>query len=623
MRSSVLSRPLPFLLLVTFTALAFLPGLGGGFVFDDYNNIVLNTRLHLESLDLASLERATQAYTSGVYGRPLATLSFAFDFYLHGKSPWGFKLSSLFVHLANAGLVFLLVRQLLSRAWSGTPATHTWAAAAVALAWAAHPLQVSTVLYVVQRMESLAVFFMLLALWAYVRARLVQIQGEGTGLGWLLASVLASATGLLSKETAALTPLLTLALELTLFRFEARDGRIGRGLKWAYGIGLASALAAYLILIVPHYGTEAAYINRDFTVGERLLTQLRVLPMYLGQCVLPLPSRLTFYYDDLVVSTGLFAPMTTALGALLLAALLVLAWRFRSRAPLAALGVFWFFAAHALTSNVLNLELAFEHRNYLALLGVVLVAAEGLHRWTPPSGRQSRQLVAVVLLAGLVGLTAIRAATWGNPLTLAGHLAAINPQSPRAANDLATEYADLAAGNADSRFFQLSLAEFERAAALPNASPLPEQGLLVVSALAGVPADPAWWDSLVAKVKAQPPGAEQKLAVVGLMERYQEGVALDRHRLSEAYQALLGKARWPGFVYAQFADFALTELDDPDLSERMFVMAVRADPSDAEFAGHVLATLVSEGHVRQADAVARTMIELGLLVDGTDAPGAK
>src|SRR3546814_15829611 len=79
-----------------------------------------------------------------------------------------------------------------------------------------------------------------------------------------------------------------------------------------------------------------------------------------------------FYYDWLQPSRGLLQPWTTlpAIGVVL--GLLGLAWHLRSRWPLFALGVFLFFASHFIASNVIPLELAFEHRNHFALVGAVL-----------------------------------------------------------------------------------------------------------------------------------------------------------------------------------------------------------------------------------------------------------
>src|SRR5690606_10458044 len=104
---------------------------------------------------------------------------------------------------------------------------------ALALAWALHPLQVSSVLYIVQRMQTLATFFIAIALWAYVRARMAQIEGR-PGRTRLLLTGLAWAGGLGSKEDAVLLPAYLLALELTVFRFQAADLSLSRRLRNGY-----------------------------------------------------------------------------------------------------------------------------------------------------------------------------------------------------------------------------------------------------------------------------------------------------------------------------------------------------------------------------------------------------
>src|SRR5690606_30189310 len=109
-----------------------------------------------------------------------------------------------------------------------------------------------------------------------------------------------------------------------------------------------------------------------------LLTQPRVLCMYLGQILWPLPQHMPFYYDWVQPSRSLLQPWTTAPAIATLSALLALAWWARVRQPLFALGVFLFFAAHTITSNVVALELAFEHRNHFALIGAVLAVGSVL-----------------------------------------------------------------------------------------------------------------------------------------------------------------------------------------------------------------------------------------------------
>src|SRR5690606_34982134 len=228
-------------------------------------------------------------------------------------------------------LVFALLAKLFRISVSGI-----WprmAAFAIALLWAIHPLQVSTVLYVVQRMEMLAAIFILLGLLAYLHGRMAQIEGR-RGWPWLGLSAVLAGVGLLSKETAVLFPLYTLALELTVLRFHAAGSRTSHFLKYAYGIGLAVGLLAFVFLVIPRYATAEAFAGRDFTLYERLLSQLRILPMYLGQMLLPLPGSMPFYYDAWPKSAGWLSPSSTLAGAVFLVGLVAVAWRLRGRMPL-------------------------------------------------------------------------------------------------------------------------------------------------------------------------------------------------------------------------------------------------------------------------------------------------
>lgn len=610
-----LLRPLlPFLILLA-AALVYWPGMSGGFIFDDHSNILTNPRIQIESLDAESLSRAAKGYEPGVYGRPLSTLSFALDHYFHGKDPRGYKLTSLAVHLVNCLLVFLLVQRILRIPRVGGSWT-AWAAAAIAAAWAIHPLQVSAVLYIVQRMEILAATFVLLALLAYLRGRMRQIAGQ-RGWHWLVVSGLLAVVGMLAKESAVLFPAFALALELTLLGFDAHSPRVGRTLRWIYGAATIVALVAYFGYVLPRFAPPESFAGRDFSMAERLLTQLRVLPMHLGQILLPLPDSLPFYYDTFPKSTGLFSPWTTLAGGLLLLSLAGLAVYWRRKAPLAAFGIAWFFAAHALTSGPLNLELVFEHRNYLALFGIILALADLVRRLPQRQGPTWKYVAVTVVVLMFGGLAMIRSATWGNPLLLATDLVARNPDSPRASNDLATIYVDMSGGEAGSPFLFMGMQEFERGSRLPGASPLAEQGLILMASVSGQPADPAWWDRLEHKVRTQPIGPQQAMALNGLLTQHRRGFTVDKVRLASAYQALLDRQPWPAHIYVNFADFIVEELGDEAWAERLYVQGVSTAPADAEFANRVLGSLVAAGRMRQAQAVLTRMEELGLPVGST------
>lgn len=593
------------------SALVFVPGLSGGFFLDDYSNIVDNPRVHAEAIDLESLSRAADAFQASGTGRPLSSISFAIDHAIWGKDAFGYKLTSLIVHLTNAVLVLLLIRTLLI---DRLPPRASSAVAGLAmLAWATHPLQISTVLYVVQRMEMLAATFVLLALLTYLRGRRKQITGTG-GLPSIAAAFLLAGLGMMAKESAIIFGPMALALELALLRFRAHSPNTARLLCWAWAIAVLAGLLIFFGWILPRVASPESFEIRSFDQYQRAISQFRVLPMYLGQMLLPLPDSMPVYYDQFRVSSSLLSPWTTLAGALLLLALFGLAWRVRRQAPLATLGILWFFAAHALTSSPLNLELAFEHRNYLPLLGVVLAMTDGVLRIPMRDGPRLKVFAAVVVV-GLFGcLAGIRSATWGNPLVMASDLASRNPESVRASNDLATIYVNYSDGNPDSPFLQFAIEEFKRGSKLEDAGPFPEQGLILVSTMAGQPVDPDWWDTLVWKIQTQPIGPEHTMAVTGMLKQHRSGFALDPARLATVYQALLDRRpRWPGHVLANFADFVFEELDEPGRATRLYVRAVTDNPADLEFAHLLLSTLIQEGKGQQAQAVAETMRSLGML----------
>lgn len=576
------------------------PGLTGAFIFDDYSTIVDNTRLHIDALRPWSIWRAATSFDPGgtLGARPLAMATLAVNHVLGGLDPWGYKLGGLLVHAGNTLLVYLLVTLLLGASTGVAARGRRLVALTVALLWAIHPIQVSSVLYVVQRMETLAATFMLAALICYLHGRLRQIQGVRAWT-WLLASGLLSLIGLLSKETAVLVPVYALAMELTVLRFVAANPRVQRGWYVLYAAMVTISVVVFVALVIPRYWT-GHYVARDFGTAERLLTQLRVLPMYLKQMFLPTPGTLVFYYDNVLPSRGLLQPVTTLLGGLLLSGLLAVALWLRQRAPLFALGVMWFMISHLLTSNVVGLELVFEHRNYLALLGVLLALCDLLLR-LPAVSRQFVVPAAVTaIVVACLGLTLIRSATWGDSLLLATELAVENRGSARASADLAARYLEMSDGYSTSPFVDMAIAEFQRGASLPGASIISDQGLILMAAHNGRPVPAAWWDRLVGKVREGALSPETTGALFSLLDNRYKGVPLDDARLLEAFAALFDRVTMPPHSYAQVGDFAMVHAQAPSFADQMFVRAIEASAGQPEYARKVIDTLEGKGWHRQA-----------------------
>lgn len=608
-------RRMAALLLFAITVVVFWPGLSGRFLFDDYPNIVSNPRIHMETVDLQSLQAAISAYEPGQIGRPLATLSFAIDHLIAGKNPAVYKASSLLVHLINAGLVFLLTGRLLSLAWPTRSVTG--ASLAVAIAWAVHPIQVSSVLYVVQRMETLSTTFVLAALIAYLKGRVAQIHGQKGG-AWLMTSVLFTGVGILSKESAILFPTYALALELTLLRFSAASSNTSRALKTIYAAATTIALAFYLLVVIPHFSNPEQYALRDFSAWERILTQLRILPLYVSWMLIPSPDSLVFYYDQVQPSRGLFEPWTTAAGAITVAIALAFVVRARRSAPLAAFGVMLFFCAHLITSNVIPLELVFEHRNYLALLGVLLALCDAVSRLPAQDGPRTVRVAVAAALIGLAALTMIRSATWGNPFLLATDMAQRNPLSARASNDLGEQYMILAGGNPTSPFYSMAREEFSRGAKLPGSSILPEQALILLAATAGQESDQEAWRSLIRKLQSQPVQPQSQSGIISLVRKRQQGIPMDDQSLATAYEILAQKTSLSPFILAQLSDHAMNFAHNQPLSDELLRKSVRASVGDPAYILRLVQTTTDDGNLNQAELIRSEALAIGIPLESLD-----
>ncbi|QOC23443.1 hypothetical protein IC757_04690 [Wenzhouxiangella sp. AB-CW3] len=591
------------------------PGTSGSFIFDDIPNITEQQAVHADAINQDTLSEAAGAYSSRfLRGRPLATITFAVDHARAGGLDAGaFKQTNLFIHAFNALLVLLLVSQLLKQAQtlrlndtqSTAPAPGTrhlivWAGT-ITLLWAIHPLQVSTVLYVVQRMEMLAVTFTLLALISYCHGRRRQIQGRQRG-GALVAGALAlAAIGLLAKETAVLFVLFAFSLELTLFGFGARKQHTALMIKASHGLILLAALAIYLLVVIPTFARPEAFQIRDFTWHERLLTQLRILPLYLSQILMPILDRMPFFYDDYTPSTSLFKPLSTFFGGLLLASLIALAVAVRRSAPLLTLAILWFFAAHALTSNIFNLELAFEHRNYFAVLPVLLGLA-CLLTWLPNIRvRFSPALIGILAIGLFATLTMIRAATWGDPLNLAMHHVAINPESERARLEIGFIYGSMSGGDTNSPFYAIAVSTFENASGLPRSSPMPEQALIVLAASADAEAEEDWWNSFVNKLESRPMGAQTRGAANAIVRARLYPLPIDDEWLAKTYETLAGRPETPPDLLMPFASYALRFPENSHLDPRTVLGEVRQRASqDQEQLDDWAAQLTAAGHPEAA-----------------------
>jgi len=600
------------------TALIYWPGLYGGWLFDDYPNIVDNHGVQPSEITLPSLVQVALSSPASDFKRPLASLSFAMNYLAGGMNPFGWKLLNLAIHLLNGIGAYVLAAQLLQLLHkgqaiadgvpisgadrSGTMRPDT-IAALIAAAWILLPINLTAVLYVVQREESLANLFVLAGLIAYVsgRQRMLASGGSGPFLQCVASLLIPVAVGVLAKETVVMLPLYALLIEWIIFRFRAPLlPKADRRIAALFVIVLAIPLVVGMAWLGPKLLRPDAWATRDFTLDTRLLSEARVVCNYIAWTLFPTPGSLSFYHDEFAVSRSLLSPWTTLPSLLFLAGLTWFAYASRNRTPLVALGIGLYLSSHLLTGTVLPLELVYEHRNYFGSLGLLLAVVPRLTTAATAFVLLRRSLLGLLFIHW-TALTAYTAIAWGEPLRLAQELADRAPDSPRAQYELGRTYIIYSHYDPASPFTRLAYAPLERAAAMPESSILPQQALIFMNSRMHLPQKDLWWDTMIAKLKSRPPGVQDESSLVALTQCAKDAsCVLSNDRMTEAFQAALDHPNNSGRLLATYSDYAWNLQGNHALGERMIEAALKSNPKEAAYRITQIRMLVAMGKYEQA-----------------------
>ena len=641
-----LNGPLLLAIALLVVIIVYWSGLSGGWLFDDYPNIVDNHGVQPADAGVIPLLRAMLSSPASEFKRPLASLSFALNYLGAGLDPYWWKLTNLCIHLLNGVLVFLLARTLIRvaaapRVSPSLPVAGAeddragWLAALIAAGWMLLPINLTSVLYVVQRMESLANVFVLLGLLGYLAGRQRMLAPQATtasvrrGLWLCVASlILPSAVGALAKETAVMLPLYALLIEWALFRFRDAGARRDLRILGLFLCVLVLPILLGLAWLLPGLLLPATWATRNFTLGTRLLSETRIVLDYIGWTLWPTAHALSFYHEDFRISSGLLSPWTTLTSIVALLALLALLPWLRRRQPLAALGIALYFGCHLLTATILPLELIYEHRNYFASFGLLLaivpllvpMPAALLQAQRPPRLRWLRYGVLAVLLIWWTTQTALTAYAWGDNLRLAQTLAERAPASPRAQYELGRTYIIYSHNDPASPYTRLAYAPLEHAAALPDSSVLPQQALIFMNARMDLPLHDSWWDSMIAKLKSRPTGVQDDSSLGVLAQCARDGNCdLPKERMTQVFEAAIDHPLPSPRALATYGGYAWSVLDDRELGERMTARAVQADPREPVYRISMIRMLIAMGRRDEAAAALKPLeaMNIGGVLDGS------
>jgi tetratricopeptide (TPR) repeat protein len=428
---------LAFCLFATVISLLYSNSLHSPFYFDDQPNIVLNPFIRITDLTWEGIEKAAKFSPSK--RRILPNISFALNYLFDAYNVWGYHLVNICIHIATTFSFFLLARLILTLP-SLKKSFHNAGEIAfmAAILWAVHPLQINAVTYLVQRMTSMAALFFILALFFYLKARLLQNTGPKILLFSL--TIIFGIMALFSKENSGMLPVIILGSELLLLRKDQVSPKDRRKLIIALCCLalLFFAVSWFLLKGNPFTSFSTVFPHREFTLEQRLLSQTRIVLHYLTLVLFPLPGRLNLIYD-FQLSYGLFNPPQTffAIVGFLIMAFLVFILAKRNR--LAAFGIFWFMANLLVESSVIPLELIYEHRMYVPSMFIILIIAVWAYRISKNRVTLARAALLFMMIV-LSIFTWQRNVTWQDPVTFWTDVLQKSPGSLRAHGNLGNAY---------------------------------------------------------------------------------------------------------------------------------------------------------------------------------------
>ena len=183
--------------------------------FLDYDD-PLNVTENLHVTTGLTRENINWALTTPYFGtwEPMTRLSHILDYQLYGSNPKGHHLTSLFFHIANSLILFVVLLRMTGALWQSS---------FVAAMFALHPLNVESVAWVSERKNVLSTLLWLLTMWSYIRyAETPSIKRYGL-------MTLIFALGLMSKPMLVTLPFILLMMDywpLRRLKFEQGQGSV-------------------------------------------------------------------------------------------------------------------------------------------------------------------------------------------------------------------------------------------------------------------------------------------------------------------------------------------------------------------------------------------------------------
>ncbi len=335
-----------YLFLLIAISVIFYPALKNPALYlDDYQNIY-SFKLIDTSISLKGMWQALTYNLAGI--RPLSYLTIYLTNTLFGPRILFFLIFNLTVHFINAVLFYKIAYKLTE---------NKEIAYVTAFLWAISPVNAFAVIYIIQRMTSLAVLFGNLAFLLFLKY--IETDNKKS----LLFSLLLVFIATLFKENG----ILYLGVFMAYAVFFKEDT------KSVLKLYLLSFLTLVLFYFICNNFFVKAFAIKDMNPWNRFLTEFRVLIFYLKNILIPVRENI-FLFLYISPSKSLFSPLTTLFSAIALLFLFILPAFVIKKSKAFAFSIFSFFIFHFMESTFLPLETIFLHRNYAASFFILLSA---------------------------------------------------------------------------------------------------------------------------------------------------------------------------------------------------------------------------------------------------------
>ncbi len=403
------------------TFLSCYPLLDCGFVnYDDPFYVTANNHV-LSGLSPDSIRWAFGTFFNYNW-HPATWLSHMLDVQLAGLNPAWHHLTSLLLHIANSGILFLILKRI-------TGATAK--SACVAALFALHPLHVESIAWVSERKDVLSTFFGFLAVAAYV------LYAQSRRIRAYALCLLFFTIGLMAKPMLVTLPLVLLLLDYwPLWRIDNRAGLV-KLVREKIPLFLPALISTVITWLAQQRGGAMpgdgfALIN----AGNAMISYA----VYIKKMFLPIGLSVFYPFDIAAVSTG---AVVTAIAVI--SGISVLVAVSAKQRPWLVTGWLWYIVTLLPVIGFIRVgqQALADRYTYIPLTGLFIIivwgASEAAERLRVP--RSVQIAVMAVILAGCSLLTYRQAGFWKDSITLFSHALTVTDSNWLAHKNLAAALA--------------------------------------------------------------------------------------------------------------------------------------------------------------------------------------